>query len=73
MAKTIDFSKKGKAAHEVRGLRSRFSLSQSQLAEALGISLATVQNWEQGRREPDGAAKVLLAIAQEHPEIIFKQ
>jgi putative transcriptional regulator len=38
----------------------------------LGISSATLKNWEQGRRQPSGAAKVLLKIAKLHPRIILK-
>jgi putative transcriptional regulator len=37
----------------------------------MGISVKTLQNWEQGRREPEGAARVLLQVAAKHPEVIW--
>lgn len=45
-------------------------LSQSQFAELMGVSVRTLQEWEQGRREPSGAAKTLLRVAQAHPEVL---
>lgn len=56
---------------DVAALRARFGLSQSRFAALLGISTATLQNWEQGRREPDGPAKVLLQVAALHPEALL--
>jgi putative transcriptional regulator len=45
-------------------------LSQSQFAQAMGISVHTLRNWEQGRRRPEGPAIGLLRIAARHPRII---
>jgi len=45
-------------------------LSQSQFAALMGVSLRTLQEWEQGRRNPSGAAKTLLRVAEAHPEIL---
>lgn len=45
-------------------------LSQSQFAELMGVSVRTLQEWEQGRREPSGAAKTLLRVAQSHPDVL---
>ena len=45
-------------------------LSQSQFAALMGVSLRTLQEWEQGRRNPSGAAKTLLRVAQTHPEVL---
>ena len=45
-------------------------MSQSQFAELLSISVRTLQKWEQGEREPSGAAKSLIRIAQKHPEVL---
>lgn len=45
-------------------------LSQSQFAKLLGISVRTLQEWEQGRRQPSGAAKTLLRVAENHPEYL---
>ncbi|MCH7724073.1 MAG: helix-turn-helix domain-containing protein [Bacteroidetes bacterium] len=54
-----------------RVIRERLGLSQSKFAKLLGISVSTLQNWEQGRRKPDGPAKVLLNVAAKYPEAIF--
>ncbi len=56
---------------DVAALRARFKLSQSKFAALLGISVDTLQNWEQGRREPDGPARVLLRVAAAHPEALL--
>ena len=56
--------------NEVAEARQASGLSQSQFAEALGISRRTLQEWEQGRRVPSGAAQVLIRIARRHPEVV---
>ena len=56
--------------NEVSQARQRSGLSQAQFAEALGISKRTLQEWEQGRRSPSGAAKALIRIAKRHPEVM---
>jgi len=53
-------------------VRGKLGLSQSKFAAILGISADTLQNWEQGRRSPTGAAKVLLKIAAKHPEVLLE-
>jgi putative transcriptional regulator len=53
-------------------LRSRFELTQNKFAKLLGISVSTLRNWEQGRRKPQGAARVLLQIADLHPEAVLE-
>ena len=58
------------AANEVAAARQKTGLSQSHFAQALQISPRTLQEWEQGRREPSGAAKALIQIAFRHPEVI---
>lgn len=50
--------------------RAKVGLSQSAFAELLGVSLRTLQDWEQGRRRPAGAAQTLLRIASQHPEAL---
>lgn len=50
--------------------RTRVGMSQSQFAALLGVSVLTLQDWEQGRREPSGAAKTLLKIALAAPEVV---
>jgi putative transcriptional regulator len=51
-------------------LRRFVGLSQTKFARAMGISVHTLRNWEQGRRQPEGAAIALLRIAARHPRII---
>jgi len=52
--------------------REKSGLSQAKFAELLGVSVRTVQDWEQGRREPNAAAKTLLKVAELHPTILKK-
>jgi putative transcriptional regulator len=59
------------ASPDVRAIRERFDLSQSEFAGLLGISVKTLQNWEQGRRTPHGAARVLLQVAARHPDAVW--
>lgn len=50
-------------------IRSKLNLSQSLFAGLLGVSTRTLQDWEQGRRVPQGPAIALLRIAEQHPEV----
>lgn len=50
--------------------RLKSGLSQSEFAAALGVSKRTLEQWEQGRRKPSGAARTLLRIAERHPELL---
>ena len=79
--KEIKHFKKGKIDLTVRTLnepsptktiRKRLQLSQSAFASLMGVSLRTIQDWEQGRRKPQGPAKSLLRIAEQHPEIFIE-
>jgi putative transcriptional regulator len=56
---------------EVRALREQFGLSQDKFADLVGISVGTLKNWEQGRRRPEGPARVLLRVASRHPEALL--
>ena len=58
------------ASFPVVRAREKVGLSQSEFAELLGVSVRTLQDWEQGRREPSGAAKTLLRVAERYPEIL---
>ena len=53
-------------------IRRQLGLSQSAFAGLMGVSLRTVQEWEQGKRKPSGPAKSLLRIAEQHPEVLVK-
>ena len=77
LLRSVREMKAGKAAratlvapNEVAAARLKTGLSQSQFAQALHISARTLQEWEQGRRQPSGAAQALIQIAFRHPEVI---
>lgn len=55
---------------DVKSIRNTLGLSQTQFAKLIGINVATLRNWEQGRRKPDGPARVLLGVAALHPEVL---
>jgi putative transcriptional regulator len=54
-----------------KSIRNKLKLSQSAFAGLMGVSSRTIQDWEQGRRSPQGPAKSLLRIAEQHPEIFL--
>lgn len=58
------------AVSEAAEARARTGLSQSEFAALLGVSARTLQDWEQGRRSPTGAARTLLRVATRHPEVL---
>ncbi len=77
LLKSVRQMKTGKAARvttvqvsTAAEARSRVGLSQREFAKLLGVSVRTVQDWEQGRREPSGAARTLLRIAAQNPEAV---
>ena len=55
---------------DVREVRTRMGLSQSQFATKFGLPPATLRNWEQGRARPDAPTRVLLAVIAKHPETV---
>jgi putative transcriptional regulator len=60
------------AEPDVRLIREQYGLTQEKFALLIGISVATLRNWEQGRRKPEGAARVLLQVAARHPEAVLE-
>jgi len=56
----------------VTSIRERAGLSQSRFAQLLGVSVRTLQEWEQGRRAPSGAARTLLMIAAKNPRALLE-
>lgn len=56
---------------DIKAIRQNFGLTQVQFAALLGISVGTLRNWEQGRRVPEGPARVLLHVAARHPEVVL--
>jgi putative transcriptional regulator len=57
---------------DVRGIRKKLRKSQDEFALMIGVSVATLRNWEQGRRQPHGPARALLKIASENPKAVEK-
>jgi putative transcriptional regulator len=77
LERSVREMKAGKAAREHRikipeALEARLAsgLSQQKFADVLGVSARTLQEWEQGRRKPSGAARSLLVIAKRKPEVL---
>lgn len=56
---------------DVREVRAKYRLSQPKFAALMGISPATLRNWEQGRRKPPGSARILLRVVARHPEAVL--
>jgi len=54
-----------------RLIRDHYGLSQAKFADMPGISVSTLRNWEQGRRKPEGAARVLLRVAAQYPDAVL--
>lgn len=61
---------KFESGEDIAALRRFVGLTQARFAAAIGISVHTLRNWEQGRRQPEGPAIALLRIAARHPRII---
>lgn len=59
------------AESDVKKVREQYGLSQDKFAILMGISTATLRNWEQGRRKPEGPARVLLQVAEKHPNALL--
>ena len=57
---------------DVAKLRRSLKLTQKQFAKIFGVSLATLRNWEQGRRRPEGPAMVLLNVIKREPEAVLR-
>lgn len=55
-----------------REIRDRLSLTQEKFAQLMNISVHTLRNWEQGRRRPEGTARVLLNVVNSHPEVLMQ-
>lgn len=57
---------------DVVAIRAKYGMTQQEFSSLLGISVGTLRNWEQGRRKPQGPAKVLLRIAEKRPKAILE-
>ncbi len=56
----------------VTNIRKKLHVSQARFAQIIGVSVDTLQNWEQGRRTPGGPALVLLKVAEANPEVVMR-
>jgi putative transcriptional regulator len=54
----------------VKAIRQQLGKSQTEFAQMIGVSVATLRNWEQGRRRPEGPARALLKVAAANPEVV---
>lgn len=59
-------------APDAKEVREKLGLSQTQFAALIGISHRTLQNWEQGHRQPEGTARALLRVAERHPQAVLE-
>jgi putative transcriptional regulator len=57
---------------DIKALRMKLKFSQSQFANIIGIPVATLRNWEQGRTDPDGPARVLMTALKNNPQEVIK-
>ena len=83
LLKSLDEARAIKAGHhkpsrvvrfdplEVKAVRRKLKVSQIQFAHLIGVSAATLRNWEQGRTYPEGAARALLKVAAKRPDIVL--
>ena len=76
----LDGKRSGFAVHAVKvpepdvaAIRGKTGLSQPVFAKSIGVSLGTLKNWEQGRRRPEGPARVLLALLEKRPSIVQEE
>lgn len=56
---------------EIKAVRRKLRVSQTQFAHLIGVSAATLRNWEQGRTYPEGAARALLRVAAKRPDVVL--
>jgi putative transcriptional regulator len=56
---------------DVKALRERLGLTQNEFSGMIGVSIKTLQNWEQGRREPEGPARALLRVVEKEPQAVL--
>jgi len=60
------------SGEDIAALRRFVGLTQAQFALAMGISVHTLRNWEQGRRQPEGPARALLVVASKAPQTVAR-
>lgn len=57
---------------DIKKIRAKLKMSQDAFAEAFGLPVATVRDWEQGRSEPDTAARILLRVIEREPKAVIR-
>lgn len=57
---------------DIKRIRTKLDVSQAQFSLMIGVSKSTLQNWEQGRREPEGPAKALLRVVDKRPQAVLE-
>lgn len=57
---------------DIKLIRKKLRVTQEEFAHMIGVSVGTLRNWEQGRREPEGPAKALLTVAKAKPEVLLE-
>jgi putative transcriptional regulator len=57
---------------DINAIREKYQKSQREFAYMIGVSVATLQNWEQGRRKPEGPARALLRVAAKNPSAVME-
>jgi putative transcriptional regulator len=57
---------------DIKAIRAQFQKSQREFAYMIGVSVGTLQNWEQGRRKPEGPARALLQVAAKNPQAVME-
>ena len=58
---------------DVAAIRAKSGMSQREFARSIGVAVGTLQGWEQGRRRPEGPARVLLALIDKRPAIVLEE
>ena len=58
--------------HDIKAIRQGLAKSQTEFARLIGVSVSTLQNWEQGRRHPEGPARALLRVTAENPDAVAR-
>lgn len=57
---------------DIKKVRQSLKVSQSVFSRMIGVTISTLQNWEQGRRSPNGPARALLTVAEKNPDAVYK-
>ena len=58
--------------HDIKAIRAGLDKSQAEFARMIGVSVSTLQNWEQGRRQPEGPARALLRVTAQNPDAVAR-